>query len=186
MYCTLIADVVYVLSTMYCTVVFGEILILCYTLFSRIYPKGTRVDSSNYDPIPAWSTGNQMVALNYQTPGLPMQLNDSKFRENGGCGYVLKPAYMLSDAVTPMPPCTITIHVLSAQQLPKLSAKVIHEAVNPYVSVSLHGMGDDSREMRTKTIKNNGFNPVWDEVLRIFVLFINIFIYIFLLFDCFR
>ena len=34
------------------------------------------------------------VALNYQTPGLMMNLNDGKFLENGGCGYVLKPSVM--------------------------------------------------------------------------------------------
>lgn len=34
---------------------------------SRIYPKGTRVDSSNYNPAPAWAAGAQLVALNYQT-----------------------------------------------------------------------------------------------------------------------
>lgn len=33
----------------------------------------------------------QIVALNYQTSGLPMRLNDGKFRDNGGCGYLLKP-----------------------------------------------------------------------------------------------
>jgi hypothetical protein len=37
--------------------------------FSRVYPKGTRVDSSNYDPTPMWNSGVQMAALNYQTPG---------------------------------------------------------------------------------------------------------------------
>lgn len=31
------------------------------------------------------------MALNYQTPGLWMRLNDGKFRDNGGCGYLLKP-----------------------------------------------------------------------------------------------
>lgn len=36
---------------------------------SRIYPKGTRVDSSNYTPQPFWTVGCQMVALNYQTMG---------------------------------------------------------------------------------------------------------------------
>lgn len=36
---------------------------------SRIYPKGTRVDSSNYSPQPFWNVGCQMVALNYQTMG---------------------------------------------------------------------------------------------------------------------
>ena len=34
------------------------------------------------------------MALNYQTSGLMMNLNDGKFLENGGCGYVLKPAVM--------------------------------------------------------------------------------------------
>ena len=37
--------------------------------FSRIYPKGQRIDSSNYDPQLAWNCGCQMLALNYQTPG---------------------------------------------------------------------------------------------------------------------
>ena len=34
--------------------------------FSRVYPAGWRVDSSNYDPVPAWCCGCQIVALNYQ------------------------------------------------------------------------------------------------------------------------
>ena len=37
------------------------------SFFSRIYPKGTRVDSSNYNPAPAWALGAQLVALNYQS-----------------------------------------------------------------------------------------------------------------------
>src|SRR6218665_59252 len=36
----------------------------------RVYPKGQRIDSSNYDPIPMWNSGCQLVSLNYQTPGL--------------------------------------------------------------------------------------------------------------------
>ncbi|KTF91676.1 hypothetical protein cypCar_00042248, partial [Cyprinus carpio] len=35
---------------------------------SRIYPKGGRVDSSNYMPQIFWNAGCQMVALNFQTP----------------------------------------------------------------------------------------------------------------------
>ena len=34
------------------------------------------------------------VALNYQTPGLMMDLYNGWFNKNGGCGYVLKPAIM--------------------------------------------------------------------------------------------
>ena len=36
---------------------------------SRVYPKGQRMDSSNYDPICMWNAGSQMVALNYQAGG---------------------------------------------------------------------------------------------------------------------
>lgn len=32
----------------------------------RIYPKGTRVTSSNYNPLRGWIHGAQMVALNMQ------------------------------------------------------------------------------------------------------------------------
>ena len=38
--------------------------------FSRVYPGGWRVDSSNYDPQMLWNVGCQMVALNYQHPGM--------------------------------------------------------------------------------------------------------------------
>lgn len=36
---------------------------------SRVYPRGQRLDSSNYDPLPMWICGSQLVALNFQTPG---------------------------------------------------------------------------------------------------------------------
>lgn len=36
---------------------------------TRVYPKGQRVDSSNYDPFRLWLCGSQMVALNFQTGG---------------------------------------------------------------------------------------------------------------------
>lgn len=42
--------------------------------FSRVYPKGQRIDSSNYLPIPLWNAGCQMAALNYQSPGSLLNL----------------------------------------------------------------------------------------------------------------
>ena len=35
-----------------------------------------------------------LVALNYQTGGLAMDINTAKFQQNGRCGYILKPAVM--------------------------------------------------------------------------------------------
>ena len=43
--------------------------------------------------------GVQVVSMNYQTPGQEMNLYKAKFRDNGQCGYVLKPEYMRNPAV---------------------------------------------------------------------------------------
>ena len=37
-----------------------------------------------------------MAALNYQSVGVMMDLNNARFAQNGGCGYVLKP-FVLRD-----------------------------------------------------------------------------------------
>ena len=36
---------------------------------SRVYPKGTRLESSNFMPQVYWNAGCQLVALNFQTLG---------------------------------------------------------------------------------------------------------------------
>ena len=63
---------------------------------SRIYPKGGRVDSSNYMPQIFWNAGCQMVSLNFQTPDLPMQLNLGKFEYNGNCGLVQQNSFLFA------------------------------------------------------------------------------------------
>ncbi|CAD5228286.1 unnamed protein product [Bursaphelenchus okinawaensis] len=56
----------------------------------RVYPDLGRVCSSNFIPMYFWTAGCQMLAMNFQTPGLPMQMNQALFEENGRTGYVLK------------------------------------------------------------------------------------------------
>uniref|UniRef100_A0A8C9GG22 Phosphoinositide phospholipase C n=1 Tax=Piliocolobus tephrosceles TaxID=591936 RepID=A0A8C9GG22_9PRIM len=60
---------------------------------TRVYPSGTRLASTNFNPLVFWSAGIQFVALNYQYNGLSMLLNKGRFSENGGrnSGYILKP-----------------------------------------------------------------------------------------------
>lgn len=62
----------------------------------RVYPHAWRQDSSNYIPTDHWNAGCQMVALNYQQVSMPMLANFAFFNQNGNCGYVLKPKYLLS------------------------------------------------------------------------------------------
>jgi len=134
---------------------------------SRIYPKGTRFDSSNYDPVPSWNSGCQIVALNYQTGSEPMFINDGKFQDNGGSGYLLKPQYMrdakanFSPAMKVKQSKNLEIIIISGWQLPKVKGKEKGDIIDPYVKVSVHGLTGDKRSFKTKVIKNNGFNPVW-------------------------
>ena len=42
---------------------------------TRTYPAGSRVDSSNYNPVVSWHVGSQLVALNFQTEDSEMTIN---------------------------------------------------------------------------------------------------------------
>ncbi|XP_044038545.1 1-phosphatidylinositol 4,5-bisphosphate phosphodiesterase delta-3-A isoform X1 [Siniperca chuatsi] len=139
---------------------------------SRIYPSGQRLQSSNYDPQEMWNGGCQMVALNFQTPGEQMDLNQGRFLPNGRCGYVLKPSFMCSPSTNFNPentgggpghiPTQLTIRIISAQQLPKINTEKASSIVDPQVWVEIHGVAIDNARDKTHRIDNNGFNPRWD------------------------
>ncbi|XP_076153702.1 1-phosphatidylinositol 4,5-bisphosphate phosphodiesterase delta-3-A-like isoform X2 [Alosa pseudoharengus] len=139
---------------------------------SRIYPSGQRLQSSNYDPQGMWNGGCQMVALNFQTPGEQMDLNQGRFLTNGRCGYVLKPHFLCQSDSNFNPentgggpghtPTQLTIRVISAQQLPKVNTDRPNSIVDPQVWVEIHGVAIDSTREKTHRVDNNGFNPRWD------------------------
>ncbi|XP_072235364.1 1-phosphatidylinositol 4,5-bisphosphate phosphodiesterase delta-4 isoform X1 [Leuresthes tenuis] len=142
---------------------------------TRVYPTGFRTDSSNFSPQEMWNAGCQIVALNFQTAGEGMDLNDGLFSQNGGCGYVLKPSFMREkqerfDPEIPQKrndyhPVILTIQVISGQQLPKVNIKE-GSIVDPLVKVEIHGVPMDQAKQETRYIENNGFNPVWYDTLR--------------------
>ncbi|XP_057357517.1 1-phosphatidylinositol 4,5-bisphosphate phosphodiesterase delta-3 isoform X4 [Manis pentadactyla] len=139
---------------------------------TRVYPLGLRMNSANYSPQEMWNSGCQLVALNFQTPGYEMDLNAGRFLINGQCGYVLKPACLWQpdtnfDPECPGPPrTTLTIQVLTAQQLPKLNAEKPNSFVDPLVRVEIHGVPADCARKETNYVLNNGFNPRWGQTLQ--------------------
>ncbi|NXW21893.1 PLCD4 phosphodiesterase, partial [Circaetus pectoralis] len=143
---------------------------------TRIYPSGMRTDSSNYSPQEMWNVGCQIVALNFQTAGMEMDLCDGLFSQNGRCGYVLKPPFMRDEETLFNPsdpgswegpgPITLTIQVISGQQLPKVANTKDGAVIDPLVRVEIHGVPADQARQETKYIENNGFNPRWDETLQ--------------------
>lgn len=134
------------------------------THLGGLRPKQSRVDSSNFDPMIGWVLGSQMVALNQQTSDLFLRLYRGRFRENGSCGYVLKPEYLLSRSVLPGR-ARITLNILGAHQLPKPLNSTQGEIIDPYVVASIHGAPGDKARYQTKTVLDNGFNPLWNEVV---------------------
>jgi hypothetical protein len=156
----------------------------------RVYPAGTRVDSSNYEPQEAWECGCQVVALNYQTKNRAVWIDRGKFSANGGCGWVSKPEWMLgpADSVSSSSsssssskcpcPCRLTLEVISAHRLPKPQGRLeLSEIIDPYVQIEISGSLADSspcglakrkggkpKEVKTKMVEDNGFNPYWGEV----------------------
>ncbi|XP_063067811.1 1-phosphatidylinositol 4,5-bisphosphate phosphodiesterase delta-4 [Engraulis encrasicolus] len=141
---------------------------------SRIYPSGLRTASSNFNPQDMWCVGCQIVALNFQTAGVEMDLNDGLFSQNGRCGYVLKPDIMRGstrgfDPEHPQnhdayQPVSLSIQVISGQQLPKVNIKE-GSIVDPLVRVEIYGVPMDQAKHETRYIENNGFNPVWYDTL---------------------
>ncbi|XP_069351551.1 1-phosphatidylinositol 4,5-bisphosphate phosphodiesterase beta-1 isoform X1 [Eulemur rufifrons] len=135
---------------------------------SRIYPKGTRVDSSNYMPQLFWNAGCQMVALNFQTMDLAMQINMGMYEYNGKSGYRLKPEFMrrpdkhfdpfTEGIVDGIVANTLSVKIISGQFLSD-------KKVGTYVEVDMFGLPVDTRRkaFKTKTSQGNAVNPIWEE-----------------------
>ncbi|KAG7228240.1 hypothetical protein INR49_009100 [Caranx melampygus] len=132
---------------------------------SRIYPRGQRLDSSNYDPLPMWLCGSQLVALNFQTADKPMQMNQALFMLNGRSGYVLQPPIMRDDNFDPFDRHTLRgleqvaleIEVLGARHLPKHGRGI----VCPLIEIEVCGAEYDSAKQKTDSEADNGLNPTW-------------------------
>uniref|UniRef100_A0A914V2P6 Phosphoinositide phospholipase C n=1 Tax=Plectus sambesii TaxID=2011161 RepID=A0A914V2P6_9BILA len=103
-----------------------------------------------------------------------MQLNLGFFELNGRSGYLLKPQCMrrmdihldpfADETIENVVPNTVTIRIISGQLLSTLSDK--DRRLSTYVEVEMYGLPIDTvtHKFRTKTVRNNGINPVyWDE-----------------------
>ncbi|KAJ2962258.1 hypothetical protein NQ176_g10949 [Zarea fungicola] len=155
----------------------------------RVYPDGTRLASSNFDPLLYWRRGVQMAALNWQTFDLGMQLNRAMF-EGGqdSSGYVLKPPELREFQVQPFNQdiaggkkersvVSFSIDMLSAQQLMRPANLAASKSMDFYVEVEIFHANDkrDKKEdpadsigdtdtplkFQTEVIRENGFSPLF-------------------------
>ncbi|XP_064185692.1 inactive phospholipase C-like protein 1 [Anguilla rostrata] len=141
---------------------------------TRVRPSSVRLDSSNPNPQGCWRGGCQLVALNQQTAGAMLDLHRARFAQNGGCGYVLRPAVMREEVsyfsartqgcVPGVPAQTLRVKVIGAHGLPKPQGSGSKgEVIDPYVVLELHGVPADCAEQRTRTAAQNQDDPLFDE-----------------------
>uniref|UniRef100_A0A8C9XL99 Phosphoinositide phospholipase C n=1 Tax=Sander lucioperca TaxID=283035 RepID=A0A8C9XL99_SANLU len=154
----------------------GELVRFNQRQLLRVYPSNYRVDSSNFNPQPYWNTGCHMVAMNYQTEGRMLELNQAKFSSNGNCGYILRPKCMCKAAFNPMledplpghRKTQLVLKIISGQQLPKPKDSMFGdrgEIIDPFVEVEIIGLNVDYSKQQTRVVDDNGFNPMWEETL---------------------
>ena len=127
----------------------------------RVYPSGFRMKSTNPDPLVFWRRGAQMVALNWQTYDLGMQMNGAMFASGSDrFGYVLKPKH-LRNAPPPEDPaeepanCRVgkmpkklirfSVDMISAQQLPHPRGTGLGEALDPYIEIEMFSAEDKAK-----------------------------------------
>ncbi|XP_050387700.1 phosphoinositide phospholipase C 2-like isoform X2 [Argentina anserina] len=140
----------------------------------RVYPKGIRVDSSNYNPMIGWSHGAQMVAFNMQGYGRSLWVMQGMFRANGGCGYVKKPDFLLTagpnnevfDPKHKLPVVkTLKVKVYMGEGWYYDFKHTHFDAYSPpdfYARVGIAGVAADTVMKKTKTLEDNWI-PAWDE-----------------------
>ncbi|GAU43806.1 hypothetical protein TSUD_247950 [Trifolium subterraneum] len=140
----------------------------------RVYPKGTRVTSSNYRPHIGWMYGAQMVAFNMQGHGKSLWYMQGMFRANGGCGYVKKPDFLMEkgpnneyfDPKRTLPvKTTLKVKVYLGNGWSSDFSKTHFDTFSPpdfYTKVCIVGVPADKAIKKTKVIYDDWF-PVWDE-----------------------
>ncbi|KAL8952765.1 MAG: hypothetical protein Q9222_001350 [Ikaeria aurantiellina] len=127
----------------------------------RIYPSQFRVNSSNPDPLLFWRRGVQMVALNWQTYDLPMQLNQAMFASGPDrLGYVHKPRELrqsLEEHTWEESGCgngkiqkkviKFSLDMISAQQLPRPRNLSVDAQLNPYIEIEMFSAEDKGKDV---------------------------------------
>lgn len=122
----------------------------------RVYPRGMRLNSSNFDPNTFWRRGVQMVALNWQTYDTHMQMNQAMFAAGSDqSGYVLKPEYLRKRrAITggfehrlklPRFHINFSVKIISAQQLPLLASMGKTPGIDPFIEVQMFSAEDKAK-----------------------------------------
>ncbi|KAJ4477257.1 PLC-like phosphodiesterase [Lentinula aciculospora] len=127
----------------------------------RIFPKGTRIRSSNMYILKFWRNGSHVVSLNWQTFDTPMQINEAMFV--GSPGWILKPkAQRLLNPDSSKFRLSAEVIGVSSLLPPKGRQD---QTYNAYVEAELfHSQQDQKWKSNTAMTTEEG-DVMWNEVL---------------------
>ncbi|KAG2723899.1 hypothetical protein I3760_02G192500 [Carya illinoinensis] len=140
----------------------------------RVYPKGTRVTSSNYKPHVGWMHGAQMVAFNMQGHGKLLWLMQGMFRTNGECGYVKKPDFLMqrgpqNEVFNPkrtfIVKKTLKVKIYIGDGWHLDFSPTHFDSFSPpdfYTKIRIVGVPTDAAKKKTRIIDDD-WAPSWDE-----------------------
>ncbi|CAO1622953.1 unnamed protein product [Sympodiomycopsis kandeliae] len=119
------------------------------TSLMRVYPAGTRIFSSNLNPVPLWGVGAHVAALNCQTFDHAMQLQEALF--DGTYGWALKPGYLRGSGARPSGTTKLDLEVVGGSDLPIPQGRDV-EDIKPYITCTLyHPSNIDKKPEKKKT-----------------------------------
>jgi len=130
----------------------------------RIYPDGTRIESSNLDPLRFWRSGAHIASLNWQVFDQGLLINEALFL--GTKGWALRPQHLIKEAAEERRRVKLEIEVSGISSLPPPNGKEGKSFKTHLTARLFHANGKE--EWHTKAIEAHdspsvGSNVIWDE-----------------------
>ncbi|KAG5641631.1 hypothetical protein DXG03_004567 [Asterophora parasitica] len=131
----------------------------------RIYPRGTRISSSNPHPLLFWSSGAHVVSLNWQSFDCGMQVNEAMFV--GGPGWAVKPAALRGVEGLTQRRMRLEGKVVGISSLPPPNGRTDKNFLTYIRAQLLRADKSPDKEWRSKTVKTrdvpaSGADAIWD------------------------
>ena len=159
-------------------------------LLTRVFPSATRIQLENMEPAHLWSTGIQIISMNYYNKDDGFLINHALFSQNGGTysGYVLKPLSLIQPIKIPRKSfvlsheeeskiqhvdvgvnrtCKLNVRLLSLNSMP-LTLLEVDDVVDIFVQFEIKGRNCDQMNIsnlgkRSSVVESKGFRTVWKD-----------------------
>ncbi|KFW84091.1 1-phosphatidylinositol 4,5-bisphosphate phosphodiesterase zeta-1, partial [Manacus vitellinus] len=131
---------------------------------TRIYPKGSRMTSSNYNPQEFWNVGCQMDTRGFLLPGVLFCYVSYIFSPTGINFILCYINFSFSPHILAIfhPYTTLIFQLISGHQLPPSSLSKTNKA-DPLVQIEIYGVPEDQAKKKSSVVKSNALCPKWNE-----------------------